>query len=113
MFGLGLSTLAIKIGIAVLAMLALLGGGWFAYGAVYARGFDAASHAYQNVALQAALDEKEKQLRDAQEVIAEDRQLAEEQATEIAALKEKADAVPENNAACLDAGAARRIDGVR
>ena len=113
MFSFGISTLAIKIGIAVLAGGALLGGGWFAYGAVYARGFDAASHKYANVALQAALDEVQKQLRDAQEVIAEDRALAEKQAIEIAELKEKANATPPNATPCLDPDAASRIDGVR
>jgi uncharacterized protein HemX len=113
MFSFGLSSIAIKIGIALLAGAAALGGGWFAYGAVYARGFDAASAQYQNVSLQAALAETQKQLRDAQEVIAEDRALAEQLATENAALKEKTDATPPNDAACLDAGAASRIDGVR
>lgn len=113
MFSLGLSSLAIKIGIALLAAAAALGGGWFAYGAVYARGFDAASAQYQNVSLQAALDEVRKQLLDAQETIVEDRLRAFRDANEIAALKEKANATPPNDAACLDAGAASRIDGVR
>jgi hypothetical protein len=109
MFGFGLSTLAIKIGIALLAGAAALGGGWFAYGAVYARGFDAASAQYQNTSLQAALAETQKQLRDAQEVIA----LAERNAAEIATLKEQANATPDNAAVCFDADAASRIDGVR
>lgn len=113
MFSLGLSSLAIKIGIAILAAIAALGGGWFAYGAVYARGFDAASAQYANVSLQAALAETQKQLRDAQEVIAEDRAIAEKQAAEIAALKDKANATPPNDTVCFDADAASRIDSVR
>lgn len=113
MLGFGLSTLAIKLGAFAVGAGVLAGAGWFAYSAVYSRGFDAAAAQHVNISLQAALAEREKQLRDAQEVIAEDRALAEQQAAEIAALKEKANATPANDAPCLDAGAAGRIDSVR
>lgn len=109
----GLSGIAIKLGAVLLAGVAAAGGGWYLNSSAYSRGFAAASAQYQSTALEAALEAAQKQIRDQQEVIAEDRALAEQQAVEIAALKEKANVTLPNDAPCLDAGAADDIDRVR
>lgn len=105
--------LAAKIGAVLALVVGLIAGGWYWHDRVYERGVAAAQAQCRSASLEAALAETEKQLRDAAEVIEADRAEAEKLQAEIDALKEQAHDVPPNDAVCLGADAARRIDRVR